>query len=111
MIQLDEDGDVIGTRIHPALLGPVDVEPQYMDLFYRAYRAVLDICNDESMQFVFKLKSGECQVFDNVRILHARNAFDPNSGRRELSGCYVPRDDMLSKLAILERGNNSFRLV
>ena len=29
VIEVDEDGDIVGTRLHPALLGPVDIEPEF----------------------------------------------------------------------------------
>ena len=40
VIEIDEDGDVIGTRLHPALLGPVDIEPELQAEFYRSHRAL-----------------------------------------------------------------------
>ena len=40
--------------------------------------------------------------FDNYRILHGRSAFDPNSGHRHLQGCYIDRDDFLSRIRTLE---------
>ena len=36
-------------------------------------------------------------IFDNLRVLHARNAFDNNSGHRWLRGCYVDGQDVASK--------------
>ncbi len=109
VIEVDEDGEIVGTRIHPALIGPVDVEPDDMDLFYRAHRAVIELCTSPDMQLSFRLQDGDCQVFDNYRILHARAAFDPNSGGRHLHGLYVTRDDLQSRLEVLRRGGASFR--
>jgi gamma-butyrobetaine dioxygenase len=40
--------------------------------------------------------------FDNYRVLHGRSEFDPNSGPRHLQGCYLDRDDVLSRLRTLE---------
>ena len=42
-------------------------------------------------------------VFDNRRVLHARNAFDLKAGRRHLQGCYIDRDELLSRIRVLER--------
>ena len=109
VIQLDEDGDVIGTRMHPALLGPVDVAPDDMDMFYRAHRTMMEMCVDPSMQLMFRLNAGECQVFDNYRIMHARKSFDPSTGARHLHGCYVTSDDMRSRLEVLRRKGADFR--
>jgi hypothetical protein len=50
-----------------------------------------------------RLEPGDAWVFDNRRMLHARTAFDPSTGRRHLQGCYVDRDELLSRIRILER--------
>ena len=109
VIEVDEDGDIIGTRLHPALLGPVDIEPELQAEFYRAHRMFLSIATSAEMQFKFRLNKGDCQVFDNYRIMHARNAFDPDSGYRHLQGCYVCRDDLQSRLELLRRKGRDFR--
>jgi len=109
VIQLDEDGDIIGTRMHPALLGPVDVAPDDMDMFYRAHRTMMEMCMDPQMQMVFRIEAGSAWVFDNYRIMHARKSFDPSSGARHLHGCYVTSDDMRSRLEVLRRKGADFR--
>ncbi len=45
---------------------------------------------------------GDVMCFDNYRVLHGRAEFDPNSGHRHLQGCYVDRDDVLSRMSTLE---------
>jgi len=40
---------------------------------------------------------------DTRRVLHGRAAFDPSTGRRHLQGCYVDRDQLLSRIRVLER--------
>lgn len=109
VIEVDEDGDIIGTRLHPALLGPVDIEPELQAQFYRAHRAFLGIATSAEMQYRFRLNNGDCQVFDNHRIMHARSEFDPDSGYRHLQGCYICRDDLRSRLEVLRRTGGNFR--
>lgn len=109
IIAVDEDGDVVGTRVHPALLGPVDIEPDEQPAFYRAHRELLSIALEAEMQFRFRLQEGDCVIFDNVRILHARTAFDLTTGFRQLQGCYVGRDDLKSRLKVLRRGGGEYR--
>ena len=77
--------------------------------FYRAHRAFLAITTSTEMQFKFRLNKGDCQVFDNARIMHARSAFDPNSGYRHLQGCYICRDDLQSRLEVLRRKGRDHR--
>lgn len=56
------------------------------------------------MLLTFRLESGDCLIFDNTRILHARTAFEETStGRRHLQGCYADLDGLLSTLSVLER--------
>ena len=110
VLEVDEDGDIVGTRLHPALLGPVDIEPDEQASFYRAHRAPLAITLDPDLRFTFRLAEGECVIFDNVRILHARTAFDSGSGDLHLRGCYVCRDDLRSRLHVLQRGTADYRL-
>lgn len=110
IIDVDEDGDVVGTRVHPALLGPVDIEPDEQPAFYSAHRKLLDIALDAEMQFCFRFEEGDCVIFDNVRILHARTAFDATTGYRHLQGCYVGRDDLRSRLQVLRRRGAEYRV-
>jgi gamma-butyrobetaine dioxygenase len=35
--------------------------------------------------------------------LHARTEFDPTSGARHFKGCYVDRDELLSRIHVLQR--------
>ncbi|WP_255006450.1 TauD/TfdA family dioxygenase [Roseovarius sp. M141] len=42
-------------------------------------------------------------VFDNRRVLHGRDSFDPATGFRHLHGCYVDRGEFSSRLRMLAR--------
>ena len=110
IIAVDEDGDIVGTRLHTALLGPVDIDPDEQPEFYRSHRALLEIALDPAMQFHFRLDAGDCAIFDNARLMHARTAFDATTGIRHLQGCYVCRDDLQSRLNVLRRGGAEYRL-
>ncbi|KAF6840592.1 gamma-butyrobetaine hydroxylase [Colletotrichum plurivorum] len=48
--------------------------------------------------FEYKLRPGECVLFDNRRVMHGRRAFDAGSGRRWLKGTYVADEDFASTL-------------
>src|SRR5207244_3930960 len=45
---------------------------------------------------------GDCLIFDNTRLLHARTAF-AESGERHLQGCYADLDGLSSTLEVLRR--------
>ncbi|RMZ76583.1 hypothetical protein DV737_g4769, partial [Chaetothyriales sp. CBS 132003] len=48
-----------------------------------------------------KLTAGTCTIFNNLRVVHARRAFDVNSGKRWLKGAYVAGQDFNSTFASL----------
>ena len=49
-----------------------------------------------------RLSPGDCLIFDNTRVLHARTALAA-TGERHLQGCYADLDGLLSTLAVLRR--------
>ncbi|KAJ5085134.1 hypothetical protein N7532_009905 [Penicillium argentinense] len=55
----------------------------------------------ESSKSVYQLKlnPGECVIFANRRIVHARNHFNTAEGSRWLAGAYVDEDALLSTFA------------
>lgn len=52
-------------------------------------------------QFELTLKEGDCAIFMNRRVLHARRKFDPSSGKRWLQGTYVDVDAFRSTFRTL----------
>lgn len=74
--------------------------------FLRGLKAFEDYANDSKNQLKFKVEEGTCLIFDNRRILHARNSFDNKSGERWLKGCYLDEDSYLSKLRLLKKKKN-----
>jgi gamma-butyrobetaine dioxygenase len=65
----------------------------------KAFDALL---GSEENLFEYRLNEGECVLFDNRRVLHARKAFDAEKGERWLKGAYVDDDVYYSKLRVLE---------
>ena len=53
-------------------------------------------------QLNLRLTPGDCLIFDNTRVLHARTAFSVTGGRH-LQGCYADLDGLASTLAVLRR--------
>ena len=61
---------------------------------------------EPEFQLTLRLTPGDCLIFDNTRMLHARTAFTgaPDAaGERHLQGCYADLDGLLSTLAVLRR--------
>ena len=76
--------------------------------FYAAYRAFADIIISTELMLTFRLGPGDCVVFDNTRILHARTGFDA-AGKRHLQGCYADLDGVESTNAVLRRDRRATR--
>ena len=98
VINLDERQQVQEICFNTHLAGIFDLEPEAIEPFYLAYKAFKKLTQQESYQVILKLTGGEMVVFDNRRVLHGRNSFDPSTGYRHLQGCYVDRGEFESKL-------------
>ncbi|KAL6712008.1 hypothetical protein ACN47E_003051 [Coniothyrium glycines] len=81
----------IGSNNHPSLRA-----------FVAASHAYEKLLSSEENVYEYRLNEGECVIFDNRRILHARKAFDTTKGERWLKGAYVDDDVFFSKLRVLE---------
>jgi len=103
IIALDALGRVAEIRMANFLRGPFDTTEQQMPRLYRAYRRFIALTRDARFRVIRRLDPGQLWCFDNRRTLHARNAFDPTSGARHFQGCYIDRDELLSRILVLQR--------
>ena len=103
VITLDRQGKVCEIRWNAHIAATFDMPADVMPGYYRAYRTFMAMTRDPAYQLTFKLQAGEMIVFDNRRILHGREAFDPSTGFRHLHGCYVDRGEFNSRLRLLAR--------
>ncbi len=71
----------------------------------RALRTFAALCRSERFVCRTPFAAGDLVLFDNRRILHGRDSFDPQSGFRRLEGCYLDRDEILSRLRVLARNH------
>lgn len=103
IIAVDALGRVAEIRMANFLRGAFDTSVAQMPLLYRAYRRFIAMTREPRFRLVQRLNPGELWCFDNRRTLHARNAFDPATGARHFQGCYVDRDELLSRILVLQR--------
>ena len=103
VITLDPNGDVIEIRYNAHLAGIFDMAADVMSIYYQAYRAYMAKTRDPKYRLKLKLRAGQMVAFDNRRVLHGRDAFDPSTGYRHLHGCYVDRGEFSSRLRLLSR--------
>lgn len=103
IITLNAAGDVRAIRWNDRSIQPPSVPPQNIAEIYRALRVFATILDRPELHLHVTLEPGDCIVFDNTRILHARTAFEGGSGARHLQGCYADLDGLASTVAVLER--------
>ncbi|KAJ5223009.1 uncharacterized protein N7469_009249 [Penicillium citrinum] len=108
LFELDKMTDRIrNVNYSPPFQSPV---PKYMNadgasnhVNFKAWRQALKtftrLLESNSSVFQLKLNPGECVIFANRRIVHARNQFNTASGSRWLAGAYVDEDALLSTFA------------
>lgn len=104
VIGLGPDSEVREIRFNPWLTEPLEVAPQRFAAVYRALRRFDELTRDPRFQIRIRLDAGTMSAFDNRRILHGRAAFDDSGGRRHFQGCYVDREEVISRIRVLERG-------
>lgn len=68
---------------------------------YEAMRAWSELAHDPRFQIRFPFAPGTLIGFDNRRVLHGRDAFEPSAGLRWLRGCYIDQDDVYSTLRLM----------
>ncbi len=72
---------------------------------YEAMRVFSAVAHDPRFMIRSEFQRGDLVGFDNRRVLHGRDAFDPGAGSRRLRGCYIDHDDLHSRLRVLRRPN------
>lgn len=103
MIDLNADGSIRSVRFNNWLRGTFDLPAQDIEPMYQALQVMWREMRNPELYIRPRLEAGDMFILDNYRILHGRDAFDPNTGRRHLQGCYVDRDFVLSRIRVLER--------
>jgi gamma-butyrobetaine dioxygenase len=105
LISLSPRGRITGVRLNNRSMQPPILPHAEAEAVYRAYRAWTAMVARPEFMLTFRLAPGDCLVFDNTRVLHARTAFTAAgaAGERHLQGCYADLDGLLSTLAVLRR--------
>lgn len=102
VINLDERGAVREICFNAHIADSLDIAPELMLPYYRAYQRFMITARSPEFVRTFKLRAGQMLVFDNRRILHGRSAFDHRGGRH-LLGFYIDRGELESRLRVLSR--------
>jgi gamma-butyrobetaine dioxygenase len=108
LISLNPQGRIREIRFNSRSLQPVRLSRPQATAFYAAYRAFADLLCHPAAMLTARLAPGDCAVFDNTWILHARTGF-ASSGSRHLQGCYADLDGIESAVAVAGRGDQPER--
>jgi gamma-butyrobetaine dioxygenase len=111
LIDLSPRGRVREVRFNHRSMRPLRGSYAGITAFYTAYRRWAELLAEPARQLNLRLAPGDCLVFDNTRVLHARTAFSmsPGSSGRHLQGCYADLDGLASTLAVHSRSGNHGR--
>lgn len=104
IITLNVAGEIRGIRWNDRSIQPPAVKAADVAEVYRAMRVFAAVLDRPALHLHLTLTPGDCIVFDNTRVLHARTAFDGGSEARHLQGCYADLDGLASTVAVIERG-------
>ncbi|MBV6699667.1 phosphonate degradation HD-domain oxygenase [Kitasatospora aureofaciens] len=102
LIDVDALGRIREVRFNNRSISTLRGSSDALAAFYAAYRRFAAITLRPELQLTFRLDRGDCLIFDNTRLLHARTAFQQD-GHRHLQGCYADLDSLASTLAVLHR--------
>jgi gamma-butyrobetaine dioxygenase len=102
LISLDACGRIREIRINPRSLQPARLAGPRAAAFCAGYAAYAELLSAAPSMLTIRLRPGDCAVFGNTRVLHARTGFT-QGGRRHLQGCYADLDGVESAVAVGER--------
>ncbi|HEX3930331.1 MAG TPA: TauD/TfdA family dioxygenase [Nocardioides sp.] len=101
LIDVDAAGHVREVRFNSRSMQALPLAGDNAARFYAAYLRFAQVIARPELMVTFRLDAGDCLIFDNTRLLHARTAFAEN-GARHLQGCYADLDALGSSLRVLE---------
>ncbi|WP_261842751.1 TauD/TfdA family dioxygenase [Aliamphritea ceti] len=101
VINLNTFGEIVEIKYNAHLADIFDLPEEIMHEYYLAYRNLMGRLRDPRYTIKLMLQGGDMVVFDNRRVMHGRDKFDPSTGTRHLRGCYVDRSEFQSRLRVL----------
>lgn len=101
VINLNSFGEIVEIKYNAHLADIFDLPADIMHQYYLAYRDLMGRLREQRYKIKVMLQGGDMVVFDNRRVMHGRDAFDPSTGNRRLRGCYVDRTEFQSRLRVL----------
>ena len=99
-LTLDREGRLLEVALSPATADEMrlDADPTETRAYFAALRRFMTITRRPELTIHMQLEPGAMVAFDNRRVLHGRDAFDPSTGERWLRGFYIDWTDIDSRL-------------
>ncbi|MDH4278341.1 MAG: TauD/TfdA family dioxygenase [Acidimicrobiia bacterium] len=105
MIDHGAPGSPLTIRAFYPVRGFPAMDPDDIPRAYRAAKRFHQLGADPRFQIGYPFRPGDLVGFDNRRMLHGRDAFDPGGGTRHLRGTYVDHDEVYSRIRVLARAH------
>lgn len=111
LIQLSCRGEVVAVHYNNRSIQPLPFAAEAAERYYQAYRRLATLLREPRFMLRLMMRAGDLVVFDNQRVLHGRTGFTSARYPRHLQGCYLTRDSVFSRAALLahatREGNGS----
>jgi gamma-butyrobetaine dioxygenase len=102
VFRTDSSGRIVGVRYHPRTVAPLPANHPDALKVYKARKAFEALSLDPSMRIEYQATIGECTIYDNQRVLHARESFEnATEGTRRFRQCHIDREALHSKIRVL----------
>jgi gamma-butyrobetaine dioxygenase len=109
VIGVDPRGRIREIRLNSSRMQPLRLPPDEVVVFYAAYRAFTEMIGRPGQMLTFRLRPGDCLIFDNTRILNGRTGF-AGGDKRHMQVCWTDLDGLASTLALMRRPRHNGRL-
>lgn len=97
LLHYDRDGRFENVFWSPPFQGGRRADELGLQPWLRGARVFETLINSEAAMYQRKTLPGECVLFDNLRVMHGRTAFDAGGGgSRWLRGAYIAQEDFVS---------------
>ncbi|KAM3459055.1 hypothetical protein MY3296_000202 [Beauveria thailandica] len=97
LLHYDADGRFENVFWSPPFQGARGADEPPLQPWLAGARVFEGLINGEEAMYQRKMQSGECVLFDNLRVMHGRTAFDAaGGGSRWLRGTYIAQEDFVS---------------
>lgn len=103
VIETDVDGAVTGVTISQHLQDHMDLPQTLLDRYYPAFVKFIRMMQEDRFVLRFRSEAGTCVVFDNHRVVHGREGYVAESGKRHMRGCYTDRGALRSTYRVLAK--------